>query len=109
MPQHDAPLGALGQPLVSVTHSHGGGAHTHHVPAGADPHALPRLHVTGRMLPDAEPVEFWIVGGAVTFERVKGATTLATDAWIMPGLVDAHCHIGLGAGGALVQDGDHDD
>lgn len=101
MPQHDAPLGALGQPLVSVTHSHGGGAHTHHVPAGADPHALPRLHVTGRMLPDAEPVEFWIVGGAVTFERVKGATTLATDAWIMPGLVDAHCHIGLDAHGAV--------
>lgn len=97
----DAPLDALGQPLVAVTHSHGGGVHTHHVPAGGDAHDRPRLHLTGRLLPDAEPVELWIVEGRVTFEPVPGATTLATDAWIMPGLVDAHCHIGLDHSGAV--------
>lgn len=95
------PLGALGEPLVAVTHSHGGGTHTHHVPAGADAHARPRLRLTGRLLPDAEPVELWIVEGRITFEPVPGAHTLATDAWLMPGLVDAHCHIGLDHHGAV--------
>lgn len=94
------PLDALGEPLVAVTHTHGGGSHTHHVPAGADPHDQPTLHLTGRLLPTAEPVELWIVAGRVTFERVLGAYTLARDAWIMPGLVDAHCHIGLDHAGA---------
>ncbi len=97
------PLGALGEPLVAVTHSHGGGSHTHHVPAGADAHAQPRLHLTGRLLPQAEPVELWIVEGRVTFEPVAGAHTLAKDAWLMPGLVDAHCHIGLDHHGAVDQ------
>ncbi|HRL49070.1 MAG TPA: amidohydrolase family protein [Propioniciclava sp.] len=101
MPHDDALLGALGEPLVSITHSHGGAAHTHHVPAGSQAHAQPRLHLTGHLLPDAEPVELWVVEGRITYERVPGATTLATDAWLMPGLVDAHCHIGLDGHGAV--------
>lgn len=99
--REQTPLGSLGEPLVAVTHSHGGGTHTHHVPVGADAHDRPRLHLSGRLLPDAEPVELWIVEGRITFERVLGAHTLATDAWIMPGLVDAHCHIGLDHAGAV--------
>ncbi len=64
-----------------------------------------RLHVTGRGLPDGEPVEWWIVDGVLSAEPVAGAQTVfgadGPDGWIVPGLVDAHCHVGLGAHGPL--------
>ncbi len=59
------------------------------------------VHVHGTVLPGTEPVDLWIVDGVVTYEPVADATTLARDAWILPGLVDAHCHIGLGVEGAV--------
>lgn len=59
------------------------------------------LHVHGTILPASEPVDFWIADGKVTFDPVEGAETLATDAYVLPGLVDAHCHIGLGVEGAV--------
>lgn len=89
-----------------MTHTHLPGLfHTHHhaagVPAvggrGAHPHAM---HVTGWLLPAGEPVEFWVRDAVVTTEPVPGADTVASDVWIMPGLVDAHSHVGLNAGGA---------
>lgn len=58
-------------------------------------------HVHGVILPGTDPVDFWITGGRITFERVAGAETLATDVWMLPGLVDAHCHVGLGMEGAV--------
>lgn len=58
-------------------------------------------HVNGVLLPDGERRDLWIHDGILTFEPVAGAQTLATDVWITPGLVDAHCHIGLGAQGAV--------
>jgi imidazolonepropionase-like amidohydrolase len=67
-----------------------------------------RLHVRGRGLPDGQPVEWWIVDGVLSAEPVPGAETVfgADDAhgWILPGLVDAHCHVGLGPGGAVDAD-----
>ncbi|KUH90679.1 amidohydrolase family protein [Mycobacterium sp. IS-1556] len=64
-----------------------------------------RLHVRGRGLPDEEPVEWWIVDGVLSAEPVSGAQTVfgadRADGWILPGLVDAHCHVGLGAHGPL--------
>jgi imidazolonepropionase-like amidohydrolase len=64
-----------------------------------------RLHVRGRGLPDGEPVEWWIVDGTLSAEPVADAETVfGTDGyggWIVPGLVDAHCHVGLGAHGAV--------
>ncbi len=68
------------------------------------------LHVRGRGLPDGEPVEWWIVDegsreehgyrGVLSAERVAGAETVFDGGWIVPGLVDAHCHVGLGPAGA---------
>jgi imidazolonepropionase-like amidohydrolase len=62
---------------------------------------LSRLHVRGRALPDEEPVEWWIVDGLLSAEPVSGADTVFDGGWIVPGLVDAHCHVGLGADGAV--------
>lgn len=60
-----------------------------------------RLHLAGTLLPSEEPVELWIVDGLITDGPVGGATTIMTGGWILPGLVDAHCHVGLDSGGAV--------
>ncbi|AMO60919.1 amidohydrolase [Mycolicibacterium phlei] len=64
-----------------------------------------RLHVRGRGLPDGEPVEWWIVDGVLRAEPVSGAETVfgadGYGGWVLPGLVDAHCHVGLGEHGVL--------
>jgi imidazolonepropionase-like amidohydrolase len=55
----------------------------------------------GVLLPDERDTELWITpDGLVSAEPIRGATTLVDRGWIVPGLVDAHCHIGLGAKGA---------
>lgn len=59
------------------------------------------LHVSGRGLPDEQPVEYWIVDGAISLEPVGGAETVFSDGWIIPGLVDAHCHVGIGPAGPV--------
>ena len=61
------------------------------------------LHVRGPVLPDGEHGELWVVDGRVTYDRVEGAETVA-EGWVVPGLVDAHCHIGLDAHGAVPDD-----
>ena len=63
--------------------------------------AAPRLHIRGRGLPDGDPVEWWIVEGVLLDEAVAGAQTVFDGGWIVPGLVDAHCHVGLGEHGAI--------
>lgn len=57
------------------------------------------LHVRGVLLPDDQVVDLWLVGDRVTREPVSGATTVSSDGFILPGLVDAHCHIGIAPGG----------
>ncbi len=52
------------------------------------------LRVRGVALPSEEEVEFWIVGGRITHEPVRGATTVVDGGWLLPGLVDAHTHPG---------------
>lgn len=63
-----------------------------------------RLHVRGRGLPDETAVELWIVDGHISTEPVSGADTVFDGGWILPGLVDAHCHVGLGHQGAVELD-----
>jgi imidazolonepropionase-like amidohydrolase len=46
------------------------------------------------VLPDGETADLYVVAGRVTYEPQPGAETAARG-WIVPGLVDAHCHIGL--------------
>lgn len=55
---------------------------------------------TGPVLPDGESRELYVVDGHVTYERQAGADT-AAEGWIVPGLVDAHNHLGLEDDGAV--------
>lgn len=54
----------------------------------------------GPVLPGGEVRELFVVDGRVTYEHHAGADTVA-EGWIVPGLVDAHCHLGLDDGGAV--------
>jgi imidazolonepropionase-like amidohydrolase len=58
-------------------------------------------HVRGIGLPDEEPIELWIAEGRISREPIGGADTIFDGGWILPGLVDAHCHVGLGPGGGV--------
>jgi imidazolonepropionase-like amidohydrolase len=62
------------------------------------------MHVRGRGLPDEAAIELWIVDGRISVERVPGADTVFDGGWILPGLVDAHCHVGLGEHGEIPLD-----
>jgi imidazolonepropionase-like amidohydrolase len=55
------------------------------------------------VLPEAEHRDLWVHDGRITYERVPGAETVATG-WVLPGLVDVHCHVGLNARGAVPHD-----
>ncbi|MGA9870405.1 MAG: amidohydrolase family protein [Rhodococcus sp. (in: high G+C Gram-positive bacteria)] len=57
------------------------------------------FHVRGRTLPSGDPIELWIQDGVITLEPVADADTLCREGWILPGLVDAHCHVGIRYGG----------
>ncbi|GLF98667.1 amidohydrolase family protein [Streptomyces yaizuensis] len=62
------------------------------------------LHVKGRVLVGPEEVrdELWVAGGRITFRRPPGADAAPTvTGWVLPGLVDAHCHVGLDAHGPV--------
>jgi len=63
-----------------------------------------RLHLAGVVLPEGEHRDLWVVDGLIRTEPVAGAQTIATGVWLMPGLVDAHCHVGLERQGAVSDD-----
>ena len=56
------------------------------------------LHLRGVVLPDGEERDLWVVDGRLRTEAVPGAETVVRGGWLLPGLVDAHCHIGIGRG-----------
>jgi imidazolonepropionase-like amidohydrolase len=58
------------------------------------------LKFHGPVLPGGEIHDLYVLDGTVTYEPVAGAER-AVDGWIVPGLVDAHCHLGLGEQGAI--------
>ncbi|MGW0997875.1 amidohydrolase family protein [Streptomyces sp. NPDC002523] len=65
------------------------------------------LHVKGRVLAGPEDVrdELWVIGGRVSYDRPAGVRDVRTvEGWTLPGLVDAHCHVGLGAEGPVDAD-----
>lgn len=65
------------------------------------------LHIRGRVLtgPEVERDGLWVVDGHLTFERPPGRAAgrgvQELTGWVLPGLVDAHCHVGLDAHGAV--------
>lgn len=67
------------------------------------------LHVRGRVVVDdtTEHDELWVVDGRVTFERPvtgrRAAEATVLEGWAVPGLVDVHCHVGLGPEGPVDQ------
>jgi imidazolonepropionase-like amidohydrolase len=53
-------------------------------------------HLRGVFLPDETERDAWLVGGRLTFTRPSGeAEAIARGGFVLPGFVDAHCHIGL--------------
>ncbi|MGF6833638.1 imidazolonepropionase-like amidohydrolase [Paenarthrobacter sp. TE4293] len=52
---------------------------------------------------DEERHGMWSVDGKLTFVPPTKAPDRVLDGWVLPGFVDAHCHIGLGEGGAVDQ------
>ena len=86
------------------THTHDGLTHTHVgervVPDGPEV----ALHLAGVVLPDGEYRDLWVHHGIIDFEPVDAAVTVAEKVWILPGLVDAHCHVGLDQNGAVADD-----
>ena len=66
--------------------------------------SAPVLHVRGRVLvgPDEVVDELWVVGGRVSFTPPSDRSDVQTlEGWVLPGLVDAHCHVGLGPHGGV--------
>ncbi|MEW2339686.1 amidohydrolase, partial [Streptomyces sp. NPDC006682] len=64
----------------------------------SDQEAAPVLRIKGRVLvgPDEVRDGLWAVDGRITYERPPGADGAVTlTGWALPGLVDAHCHVGL--------------
>ena len=61
------------------------------------------LHLSGPVLTGDDRVagEAWVVGDRVTFSRPFGPVDDELAGWVLPGLVDVHCHVGLAAAGAV--------
>ena len=62
----------------------------------------PTLHVTGEILVGANDIrtDLWVIDGRVTFERPESLGDVeSVTGWVLPGLVDAHCHIGIDSRG----------
>jgi imidazolonepropionase-like amidohydrolase len=64
----------------------------------------PALHLSGVVLPEGAHRDLWVRDGRITFEPVAGAETVSRGGWLVPGLVDAHCHVGIASGGGRVED-----
>ncbi len=58
---------------------------------------MPALHMRGVVLPEGESRDLWIVNGRIRTTPVPGAETVVDGGFLLPGLVDAHCHVGLEA------------
>jgi len=58
-------------------------------------------HIRGVVLPQGEPADMWVADGRIVDGPLQDAERIEGEYWILPGLVDAHCHIGLGEEGAV--------
>jgi imidazolonepropionase-like amidohydrolase len=60
------------------------------------------LHLAGPILAGDDDVrpEAWVVGGHITYERPVSVDA-KLEGWVIPGLVDMHCHLAIGAAGPV--------
>lgn len=61
------------------------------------------FQVSGVVLPEGERRDLYVVDGRITYDPVPAAD-LVGEGWIVPGLVDAHCHVGLDENGPVSDD-----
>ncbi|WP_416965252.1 amidohydrolase family protein [Streptomyces sp. Agncl-13] len=67
----------------------------------------PVLHMKGRVLVGPEDIrdELWVIDGRISYDRPVDARDIrGVEGWALPGLVDAHCHVGLGTHGPVDKD-----
>ena len=58
------------------------------------------------VLPDAEERDLYAVDGRWTLGPVPGADQVVRRGWAIPGLVDAHCHVGFSPRGNAADEGE---
>lgn len=88
-------------PEQGLPHFHG---HDHphpRLPTGQRLAPTQDLHIRGVVLPAGEVRDLWIHDGQCVEGPLPHARTLASECWVIPGLVDAHNHIGLDGHGAV--------
>lgn len=59
------------------------------------------LHLRGVVLPDGQLHDLWVNRGRVSADPIPDAETVFDGGYILPGLVDAHCHVGIGPRGPV--------
>jgi imidazolonepropionase-like amidohydrolase len=60
------------------------------------------LHVRGVVLPGGDERDLWVdSSGLISDEPVPDAQTVGVGVFVVPGLVDAHCHVGLDEQGGV--------
>ena len=59
------------------------------------------LHLRGVLLPGHDEVDLWVSDGVLRTTPVPGAETVVRKGFLVPGLADAHCHVGLGPRGPI--------
>lgn len=60
-----------------------------------------RYRLRGVLLPEERDTELYVDASGVLVDELADAETLIDGGWIVPGLVDAHCHVGLGPSGPV--------
>ena len=61
-------------------------------------------HLRAVVLPEGVERDLWITGGRISPDPVPGAETVFDGGYVVPGLVDAHCHVGIGPQGPVELD-----
>ncbi len=65
------------------------------------------LHVTGVDPATGQPVEYWLRGGVFVTppdQLGRDADVVELTGWVLPGFVDAHCHVGYSKDGVTTLD-----
>jgi imidazolonepropionase-like amidohydrolase len=64
----------------------------------------PALHLRGVLLPGDAEIDLWVAEGVFSTTPIPGAETVCSNGFLVPGLVDAHCHVGQGPHGGVELD-----